>query len=90
MYLQLETKDNAGIHSILWGIYCGPKNSVYINNPVSRSSESGSVMGYMNAEFVSAPVLWLSSLSLDGGGSHVMPRPSPYYVAVPPLALLRL
>lgn len=66
------------------------KDSLDINSPLSGSTVSGSVMGYMNAGFVSVPVLWLSSLSLDGGESHVMPLPSLHNVAVSLLALFRL
>lgn len=47
---------------------------------------SESVMSYMNAGFVLVPVLWLSSLSLDGGESHAMPLPSLHNVAVSLLA----
>lgn len=42
----------------------------------------------MNAGFVLVPVLWLCSLSLDGGENHaVMPLPSLRDVAVSLLAL---
>lgn len=85
-----DWKMNADIHDIYYGFVVVLKNSLYINSPVSRSIVSGSVVGYMNAGFVLVPVLWLSSLSLDGGESHAMPLPSLHNVAVSLLALFRL
>lgn len=71
IYIDVDTIDNTAIHSIFKRIQCRPivaLKDLYISSPLTTS---GSVMGYINAGFVL--VLWLSSLGLCGGQSHVIP-----------------